>query len=125
MALPRMRFTIRRLMVAVAVLAMVIGAIEGLRRRRESFEERAKMFAQKVSDAFNDEQNYRMSHRSSTFAYDPRTTSAYNQLVEHYSALQEKYQQAAARPWLPVAPDAPEPAWPKDVPRDVPWKRVR
>jgi len=83
------------------------------------------MFAQKVGDTYNDEQNYRMSHRSSTFGYDPRTTSAYFQLVEHYAALQEKYERAMARPWLPVATDSPEPIWPKDIPRDVPFKSVR
>jgi hypothetical protein len=123
--LGRVQFTMRRLMVAVAVLAMVMGAIEGLRRRRESFERRAKMFAQKVSDAYIDEQNYRMSHRSSRFGYDGRTTQAYYQLVEYYSALQEKYEKAVARPWHPVAPDPPAPAWPKDVPRHVPWMSVR
>jgi len=112
-------------MVAVAILAMVMGTVEGLRRRRESFERRAKMFARKVSDAYMDEQNYRMSHRGSRFGYDPRTTQAYYQLVEHYSALQENYEKAVARPWLLVAPDPPEPAWPKDVPRDVAWTSVR
>ena len=38
-------------------------------------------------------------------------------LVEHYDALREKYARAADRPWWFVGPDAPEPQWPKDVPR--------
>jgi len=45
MALTRIRFTMRQLMVTVAVLAMVIGAIEGLRRRRETFERRENVRA--------------------------------------------------------------------------------
>jgi hypothetical protein len=51
------------------------------------------------------EQNYRMSRRGSRFGYDPRVTTACYQLVEHYSAMQEKYERAAARPWLLVGPD--------------------
>ena len=118
---PRVRFTVRRMMVAMAVLAVVMGAVEGLRRRRESFQRRAEMFAQKVSAAILDEQDYRTSRRSnrrgSPSYYDNRTTVAYDQLVEHYDALRVKYEQAADRPWWFVAPDPPEPTWPKGVQR--------
>jgi hypothetical protein len=127
MRLIRVRFTIRRLMVAVAIVGMVLGTVEGLRRRRELFEQRAGMFAQKVSDEITAEQNYRMARRGnrpgSAFYYDGRTTTAHYELVDHYSALREKYDQAAARPWLVVAPDPPEPTWPKNVPRDPPWTK--
>ena len=118
---PRVRFTMRQTMVIVAALAVVVGTVEGLRRRRESFDRRAKMFAQKVGAAIMDEQSYRLSHREnrreSPFYYDNRTTVAYDQLVEHYDALRVKYEQAADRPWLFVAPDPPEPTWPKGVQR--------
>jgi hypothetical protein len=97
--------------------------VEGLRRRRESFERRARVFARNASDEINAEQNYRMTRRGSEFGYDARTTTAHYELVEHYWALQEKYHQAAARPWLLIARDPPEPAWPKDVPRDPPWSK--
>jgi hypothetical protein len=121
MPLPRVRFTVRRMMVAVAVIALVMGTVEGLRRRRESFQRRAKMFAQKVSVAIMDEQIYRMNRRSnrpgSMFYYDNRTSVAYDQLVEHYDTLRLKYEQATARPWLFVAPDPQEPTWPKGVQR--------
>ena len=118
---PRVRFTMRQMMVIVAVLAVVVGTIEGLRRRRGSFDRRAKMFAQKVGAAIMDEQSYRLSHRSnrrdSPFYYDNRTSVAYDQLVEHYDAMRVKYEQAAARPWLLVEPDLLEPDWPKGVPK--------
>ncbi len=110
-------------MVAVAILAMVLGTALGLRRRRESFERRAGMFAQKAHDEMRDEENYRISRRGSEFGYDSRTTNAHYELVEHYWALSEKYNQAAARPWLIVAPDPPAPVWPKDVPRDPRWTK--
>jgi hypothetical protein len=121
MPLPRVRFTIGRIMVFVAVMAVVAGTVEGLRRRREAFERRAKMFARKVSAEIMAEQAYRTSRRSnrrgSAFYYDGRTTVAYYQLVEHYDALRVKYEQAAARPWWFIGPDLPEPAWPEGVPR--------
>jgi Tfp pilus assembly protein PilX len=121
MRLPRVRFTMRRMMVVVAVIAMVMGTVAGLQRRRESFERRAQMFARRASAAIMDEQAYRTSRRSnrpgSPFYYDNRTTGAYSQLVEHYDALRVKYERAAARPWRFVATDPPEPPWPKDVQR--------
>jgi hypothetical protein len=121
MPLPRVRFTMRQMMVIIAALAVVVATIEGLRRRRESFDRRAKMFAQKVGAAIMDEQRYRLSHRTnrrdSPFYYDNRTSVAYDQLVEHYDAMRVKYEQAAARPWLFVEPDLLEPDWPMGVPK--------
>jgi hypothetical protein len=78
------------------------------------------VFEQRARDEIRAEENYRISRRGSQFGYDARTTTAHDELAAHYWALQEKYDQAAARPWLVVAPDPPEPAWPKDVPRDPP-----
>jgi hypothetical protein len=125
MRLTRMRFTIRHLMVAVVILAVVLGIVVGLRRRRQSFERRARMVAQKASDVIMAEQIYRMARRGSGFGYNARTTTAHYELVEHYSALREKYDKAAARPWLLVAPDRSEPAWPKDAPNVAQWTSGR
>jgi hypothetical protein len=118
---PRVRFTMRWIMFVVAVIAMVMGTVAGLQRRRESFERRAKMFAQNLGAAIMDEQAYRTSRRSnrpgSPFYYDNRTTVAYYQLVEHYDALRVKYERAALHLWWFVATDPPEPLWPKGVSR--------
>ncbi len=107
------------MMVAVAVTAGALGAVEGLRRRGEAFQRRAAMFAQKVGAEIMAEQSYRINRRSnrpdSPFYYDFRTAAAYEQLVNHYDALRSKYEHAAARPWWFVAPDPLEPDWPKDV----------
>jgi hypothetical protein len=121
--LTRVRFTMRRLIVAVVILAVVFATIEGLRRRRQSFERQGRMFAQRASDEIMAEQAYRTLRPGSNFGYDPRTTTAHYELVDYYDALREKYDQAAARPWLPVAPDPPAPVWPKDVPRNPPWTK--
>jgi hypothetical protein len=123
MRLTRVRFTIRGLMVAIAILAVVLGIVDGVRRRRESFARRARMYAQKARDEIRDAENYQITRRGSEFGYDARTTAAHYELVEHYWALQEKYDQAAARPWRLIAPDPPAPVWPKNVPRDPPWTK--
>jgi hypothetical protein len=112
MRLPRVRFTVRRLMAAVTVLALVLAVADQLRRRRESFQQRAEVCRQKVSDAYMAEQAARTINR---FDYDPRTTAAYYQLVEHYDALRVKYERAAARPWWFMGPDPPEPVWPRGL----------
>jgi hypothetical protein len=103
---------VRRLMAAVTVLALVLAVADQLRRRRESFQQRAEVCRQKVSDAYMAEQAARTINR---FDYDPRTTAAYYQLVEHYDALRVKYERAAARPWWFMGPDPPEPVWPRGL----------
>jgi hypothetical protein len=119
MHLPRVRFTVRQLMAAVTALALVLTVADQLRRRRESFQQRAGICRQKMSDAYMDEQSARTTNR---FDYDPRTTAAYSQLVEHYDALRVKYERAAARPWWFVGPDPPEPVWPRGV-RQWEWPK--
>jgi hypothetical protein len=124
MRLPGVRFTVQRLMAAMTVLALILAVADQLRRRHESFQQRAEVCRQKVSDAYMDEQATRTTNR---FNYDPRATSAYYQLVEHHDALSVKYERAAARPWWFVDPDPPEPVWPRGVrqwegPRGMPQR---
>jgi hypothetical protein len=110
--MPRTRFTVRRLMAIMAMMALVLAFADQSRRRRESFQQRAEFCRRKVSAAYNEEQSARTTNR---FDHDPRTTAAYSQVVDHYDALRVKYEQAAARPWWFVGPDPPEPVWPKGV----------
>jgi hypothetical protein len=74
MRLPGVRFTVQPFMAAVTVLALVLAVADQLRRRRESFKQRADVCPQKASDAYMDEQSARTTNRSN---YDPRTTAAY------------------------------------------------
>ncbi|MGO9917321.1 MAG: hypothetical protein ACLQIB_21805 [Isosphaeraceae bacterium] len=114
--MPRLcvRFTMRRMMAAVAVMAVAMGTVEGLRRRRASFLRRASECSQKAGYAGMAKQVAWFNNR---WAYDQRADTAYDHLGEHYNALRVKYEQAAAHPWWFVGPDPPEPVWPTDVPR--------
>jgi hypothetical protein len=116
MRLPRVRFTVRWLMAAVAVVALILAVAEQLRRRRESFQQRAEVYRQKTSDALMAAQ---ITRSGNLFVWDPRTSPAYEELADHYDALRVKYEQAAAHPWRFVTPELPEPAWPKGVPKGV------
>jgi hypothetical protein len=91
MPMPRFRFTVRRMMVAVAIVAVAGFALAvGLRRSSfrtlEDFHRRAK------ADAV-----------SSIRGRKGRA------LADYHDGLRWKYARAARYPWLPVAPDPSEP----------------
>jgi hypothetical protein len=139
MRLPRVRFTIRRLMVAVAVLALLIGADQFVRRstryrgRADHFGllETATWELQKTTERkshwhaerarsqvepwgpFDDDQ-----HRASVVAqtkdwveagYLRQEAAANAAEADWYSQLRHKYEHAARRPWELLAPDPPRP----------------
>ena len=102
MQLPRPRFTVRRLMVAVAVTGVVLGVW----RRREHFLERARYYADASSmpcslppetdtDAFREWEKHQEHQRKR---------------VEHFDQLRLKYERAARFPFHSVeaAPPRPE-----------------
>ena len=102
MRLPRVRLTVRRLMVAVAVVALCLTAWSYWDRRDERYFE----FAVKA-----------MSHTTLAVAYETgrpigslRERARVNpRKAAYHAALARKYEYAASRPWLPVLPDPPEP----------------
>jgi hypothetical protein len=87
---PRVRFTVRRMMVAVAILANVLGLLVWVDRRATQFRDR------------------RDFHRMHWSAIDEGFAVEAAQAAYH-RAMAEKYRGAAERPWLPVEPDPPEP----------------
>jgi hypothetical protein len=92
MRLPRVRFTVRRMMVAVAVLSLLIGwGIESGRR----------------------EGRFRTAARVHWLASFGRAPDGPGQVTEAglrwHDRMAEKYDRAARYPWLPVEPDPPEP----------------
>jgi hypothetical protein len=103
MRLPRFRFTIGRLMVAVAILALALTIYVGIERRRAWLQRLAqyhweKVAANSVVQADADRTIYRAS------------ASLRNRQLAHYHVnLANKYANAARYPWLPVSPDPPEP----------------
>jgi hypothetical protein len=80
MKLPRVRFTVRRMMVAVAVLALAVGWWKQGERRRARF--RALAIVHLIEA---------------------------NEPTDYHGRTAVKYMWATRYPWLPVAPDPPEP----------------
>jgi len=134
MPVPRVRFTVRRLMIAVAIVALILGA-ELTRRRSAQFRLLARSYASAAefdglileggTTTFRlEDGQIREVHGSSSIriptdegglvesAIDP--TPGYDEdrlrrRAEYHDFLRRKYDRAARYPWLPVAPDPPEP----------------
>jgi hypothetical protein len=123
MRMPCVRFTMRRMMIAVAVVGMGLG-IEGYRRRLVSVSVRHRQ----VAMAYRlDAQMYKIEAMAAELerttqvgfiGFTSDNPSGPNEddgiarrfrLAAHYQELALKYRRAAGYPWLPVEPDAPEP----------------
>lgn len=95
----RRRFTVRGVMAAVAIAALLMAA-ERLAARRACLLERAELYADRANDfdmgwvCLRDEYN---------------KEGMYDKLRDHWIAMARKYRVAASRPWLTVGPDPPPP----------------
>jgi hypothetical protein len=90
MRLPRVRFTVRRLMVIVAIVGMAIGLSRWLWLRSLAFD--------RLAGFHSIRSNYG----------NPLDANVQMKLTYH-NALWNKYRRAARHPWLPIEPDPPEP----------------
>ncbi len=90
MRLPRMQLTIRRMMIAVAVLGVAFSIPVALRRRSEAFS--------RIGKAHFDAAN--------TLIFEARRPAS---VIFWHIELGKKYQAAATRPWLLVESDPPKP----------------
>jgi hypothetical protein len=113
------RVTIRGMMIAVAVLAVILGAwIEWARyTRRSSFQNRANVYAnsevpfRKVQEDFA--RSAEVWTKSGLDLTSLRQMAAKaTARADYYAAMKRKYEEAAARRWLAVEPDPPAPPWP-------------
>lgn len=119
--LPRVRFTVRRLMVAVAVAAVLMGLVaQGLRRasllRLADYHAReARRYRTIVVSSASVAADYRAGRPGLEGDYEAGARLYSDQvrwfgpLADHHEALRGKYERAARRPWLPVEPDLPPP----------------
>jgi len=103
MRLPRLRFTVRRLMVAVAILALALTGYVGIEKRRARLQRLAQhhwgmVAANSVVQADANRTIYRAS-----------ATLRNRRLAHYHVNLAYKYANASRYPWLPVATDSPEP----------------
>jgi hypothetical protein len=100
MPLPRARFTVRRLMVAVVIFAMAAGGwrwYAATRRREREYSDWAWRYGFL-------ERGARDEARRSQRRY------AYTDIkLRYFEAMRLKYERAARCPWFPVEPDPPEP----------------
>lgn len=89
MPLPRVRFTVRRLMVGAALAGLVLGSFVELRRRSERFRQIASSYA--------------ALGRGRVCGFGSWD------LARYLAEMRMKYEWHARYPFLPVAPDPPEP----------------
>jgi hypothetical protein len=99
MKLPR--FTVRWLMVAVAIVGIVLGPLVYLGRRSSRFRQISWVHERAMTDGAIEAA--RLKRRG-----DPRSKLAYAR-ADYHQALWLKYFRAARHPWLPIEPDPPEP----------------
>ena len=95
MRLPRIQLTIRRIMIAVAVVGVAFSMPAALRRRSESFS--------RISQA-----HFRVANAQYFLPLgSPMRVSL--ACWRWHVQLGRRYQSAATRPWLPVESDPPKP----------------
>jgi hypothetical protein len=98
MRLPRVRLTVRGLMVAVAIVGVVYGVMIERHSRFRKLASRHQAEGEKL---------LKMPIISFSGSEDDPVVRRFEW---HYSR-QLKYERAARYPWLPVAPDPPEPEY--------------
>jgi hypothetical protein len=125
MRIPRVRFTVRRLMVAVVIAGIVLG-IERLWHRSAEYAGIAGQHARKAIGwdehvSWLDGVAAKHARKAATGTGDSRSrdrenadkwaavANGYRGMKGYHEAMRDKYAHAARYPWLPVAPDPPEP----------------
>ena len=123
--IPRLRFTVRRLMLAVASVAIAFGGWGAWVRYRaiatlsEGYQRRATYFSAFASYSNSEAFEYDSVAAEKKKTPDPYPNSSLEQLArsgtferkvgDNYRAMAKKYQHAARYPWLSVDPDPPPP----------------
>lgn len=119
MSLPRPRFTVRRLMVVVAIVAMILGVWLWAERRRarfsalESWHDRQVLWDVCIIAGHpgpDGEYVWEAEPRPRPLKPGtPRASPHQLRISTWHYRLASKYRRAARYPWLPVEPDPPEP----------------
>jgi hypothetical protein len=129
-----MRFTVRRLMLVVALAGLALGTgILGVEtsRRAAIYRQKAVAFGRREREARNEQQERlhlaaSLDRHAESLAritefrdgaknaagvaeYNRRLAERRGHEADDYARLRRKYALAAARPWLPVEPDTLEP----------------
>ncbi len=120
MRLPRVQFTIRRMMLTVLVVASALACgreIPAVLRQREEYHRRARMWAwyEEQERGFIRDVPYTLkglgnspNDRAYRLVLEARLQHAQRRLP-YFLTLRRKYELAALMPWSSVPPDPPEP----------------
>ena len=116
MRLPRPRFTLRGLMLVVAILAMLLGVWLWGERRRARFSALAWWHDRQVVCVFvghpgSDGESVWEATSIPQKLGDPQVSPRQQRISTWHHQIARKYYRAARNPWLPVEPDPapPEP----------------
>jgi hypothetical protein len=109
MRFPRLRFSVRNLMVAVVVVALIVGSIQAIERVNLSrrYQQKARNHgsrARAFSTAFSEMKLNPEASREQRATFDEL-----RRVIDHNVQLGKKYTHAATYPWLSLEPDPPEP----------------
>jgi hypothetical protein len=101
MRLPRLRFTVRRMMIGVVVGGIMLGLATWFERRAVSFRQAEARHYQKWLD---------LAPVPAPDHPGPLQPARWTDARRDYEwAMVDKYHSAARSPWFPIAPDPPEP----------------
>jgi hypothetical protein len=121
MRLPRVRFTVRRMAVAVAVVGVAIGGTLNVRRWL-AFRRMAVQHSQATESWLYAARHFEQTGECAVgclvyFESDPdeirKKARGFRALASFHQAMVVKYEYALVHPWLPVPPDPPEPPEPE------------
>lgn len=106
MRLPSVRFTIRSLMIVVAIAGLALAGLQVRRRQTTYRQQAAAHAAQEVALRTRAEWAGRMARKG----YVPRREEVDSRAqADHHARLKVLYEQAASRPWMSITPDPPGP----------------
>jgi hypothetical protein len=117
----RPRFTVRRLMLVVAIIGLMIAGLE-LKRRRESYLDVRNKHELQVS-RWTKVESYGEWMLSGYPEESPQGQKCIDyirmarDLHDYHEKQADKYNQAALHPWISVGPDLPAPPEPIALPR--------
>ena len=109
------RFRLRTLLVAVAVVGAglwsgrLIGSRRGYAQRAQGHGSTERSYLDRAEREERFARDLRALGYRGEFGRDFPDLDRYRCRATYHDALRRKYERAAARPWLPVAPDPPEP----------------
>jgi hypothetical protein len=116
MRLPRVKYTVRRMMVAVAILALAFGIIR-LWATRQLYLKKAAGHAGFRTEVLRSpetiaywESRWTAQREGRPARYPwPGGPPFVPAMAQYHDAMRIKYERAARYPWLPVEPDPPPP----------------